>query len=103
MGHEFNNRISAQRELLRTINRKPWTTEDLFGLSSKAIERWTVSNRLGPTSRIVHLVNRASEKLFFLANRSQDQISEQYHLVRAEIIAIQDEIRQELDAPMPTR
>jgi hypothetical protein len=38
--HEFNNRIAAQRAILRVINREARSGEQLFGLSSKAIDRW---------------------------------------------------------------
>lgn len=36
---EFNNRIAAQRDILACINEKNWK-EELFGLSSGAIDRW---------------------------------------------------------------
>jgi hypothetical protein len=42
------------------------------------------------------MINDVSAKLFFLANKSQDQVSEQYQLVRAEIIAACDAIEGEL-------
>lgn len=97
MEHEFNNRISAQRRLLQVINKKPWQEEDLFGLSYKAIERWIAANRLDPKLPIVGMVKEVSNKLFFLANKSQDQISEQYKMVRSQIVAACDEIRCELE------
>jgi hypothetical protein len=96
MDYEFNNRISAQRKILQVINRKPWATEALFGLSSKAIDRWVAVNRIDLNSAIVDMINDVSAKLFFLANKSQDQVSEQYQLVRAEIIAACDAIEGEL-------
>jgi hypothetical protein len=98
--HEFNNRIAAQRAVLRVVNHKQWTGEQLFGLSSKAIDRWIVSNHLEPSSQIVRLVKEIAAKMFFLANRSQEQISDEYIVIRAEIIAACDVIRIELGAPM---
>lgn len=71
-------------------------SERLFGLSSKAIDRWIAVNRLDPSSSIVHAIRDIAAKLFFLANKSQDQISEQYQLVRAEIMAACDDIEAEL-------
>lgn len=97
MEREFNNRISAQRAILQTINRNHWRKEELFGLSSKTIERWIFSNHIDRNSEIVSLVTIASEKLFFLANKSQDQISEGYQLLRAEIMAYHDMIEREVE------
>lgn len=96
MEYEFNNRISAQRNILRVINRKSWPMEALFGLSSKAIDRWVAVNRIDSNSAIVNMIKDVSAKLFFLANKSQDQVSEQYRLVRQEIINACKEIREEL-------
>ena len=96
MEHEFNNRISAQRELLKVINRKSWPAEDLFGLSAKAIDRWVRANQLNPKAALVSMVVAVSDQLFFLANRSQEQISEQYQLVRSEIAAACHNIEREL-------
>jgi hypothetical protein len=96
--HEFNNRIAAQRAILRVVNRKPWGSEPLLGLSSKAIDRWVSVNRVEPDSHLVKLVKDVSAKLFFLANKSQEQISGEYTAVRAEIIAACDAIKIELEA-----
>lgn len=98
MQHEFNNRIAAQRAILRVVNRKPWSSEQLFGLSSKAIDRWVSVNRIEPGSRLVKLVKDVSAKLFFLSNKSQEQVSEEYTAVRAEILASCDAIKIELEA-----
>lgn len=105
MEREFNDRISAQRMLLRVINGKPWPAEDLSALSSKAIERWILANRIDPTALIVRLISQVSERLFFLANKSQDQVSEQYRAVRGEIAADCEKIRCALErnAAQPVR
>src|SRR6266851_3214246 len=95
--HEFNNRIAAQREILRLINRTPWSSEQLFGLSSKAIDRWVSVNRIEPSSRLVKRIRDVSAKLFFLANKSQEQVSDEYIAVRVEIAAACDAIRIELE------
>jgi len=84
---EFNNRIDAQRRILKLVNNTQ-RKEALFGLSAKAIERWILSNQLDQHSRLVVLVHQAAEKLFFLANRSQEQISEEYKLLSQEIASI---------------
>jgi hypothetical protein len=93
---EFNNRIAAQRHVLQLVNGKEWESEELFGLSHKAIERWTVANRIDSKSRIVELVEEASSKLFFLANKSQEQVSEEYRATASEIALIAKAIKSEL-------
>ncbi len=82
---EFNNRIAAQRRVLRVVNRKEWEKEELFGLSRKAIDRWVGVNHLDPKSQLVELIEAASSKLSFLANKSQEQVSEEYAAVTSEI------------------
>jgi hypothetical protein len=74
---EFINRITAQRDILNILNQSCWQ-EELFGLSSGAIDRWVTVNRLSITSEVVVLVKLAAEKLFFLANKSQEQVTEDY-------------------------
>ncbi|SRR6266404_2511218 len=86
--HEFNNRISAQRQILQIVNRKKWKKEDLFGLSSKAIERWLSVNQIDADSHLAQLIRNAAAKLFFLANKSQEQISEEYKLMSEELSAL---------------
>jgi hypothetical protein len=97
MQHEFNNRVGAQRAILHAINCKPWNSEQLFGLSSRAIDRWVSVNRIDPSSRVVKLIRDLSAKLFFLANKSQQQVSEEYIGVRAEIATACDDIMTEVE------
>lgn len=93
---EFNNRVAAQRQVLQAVNRKRWEKEELFGLSRKAIERWTGLNRIEPESHLVTLVEAASSKLFFLANKSQEQVSEEYRATAGEIALLAKEIELEI-------
>ncbi|MCU1269097.1 MAG: hypothetical protein JWN74_391 [Acidobacteriaceae bacterium] len=93
---EFNNRIAAQRQVLQIVNRKGWEKEELFGLSHKAIERWTSVNRIEPQSHLVMLVEAASSKLFFLANKSQEQVSDEYQITAREIALLAKEIELEI-------
>jgi len=92
---DFNNRVAAQRVVLQTVNRKKWEKEELFGLSSKAIDRWVTANRVDPESRLVLLIKTTSEKLFFLANKSQETISPEYKAVSAEISVLTKKIELE--------
>ena len=88
---EFNNRIAAQRDILLGINSASWQ-EELFGLSSGAIERWVSANRLDPSSDLVALIRQAANKLFFLSNKSQEQITEDYKLLSREVTALTEQI-----------
>ena len=86
--NEFNNRVAARRQVLQLVNRRNWGKEELFGLSSKAIDRWIVVNRIDPEAQLVKLIKIASAKLFFLANKSQEQVSEEYKIVSSEIASL---------------
>ncbi len=88
---EFNNRIAAQRDVLHRVNTVDWQ-EELFGLSSGAIDRWVTANRLEPASDLVNLVRQAADKLFFLANKSQEQITNDYKMMSREVSALTEQI-----------
>jgi hypothetical protein len=45
----------------------------------------------------VRLVKEVSAKLFFLANKSQEQVSDEYTAVRVEIATAYESIRTELE------
>lgn len=90
---EFNNRIAAQREIIINVNSGRWQ-EELFGLSSGAIDRWMNANRLESGSVLVELIRQAADKLFFLSNKSQEQITEEYKHLSGEVSALTDQIKQ---------
>src|SRR6266404_8669422 len=93
---EFKNRMAAQRHILELVNSKRRYTEEWFGLSNKAIERWTSVNAIDASSNLVELIKTASGKLFFLANKSQEQISEDYKTTSQEIAKLTTSIEAEL-------
>ena len=74
---EFNNRIDLQREVVKIVNEAKYKYE-ITGLSKNAIERWIMDNGLDSDSEIGKLLLNISSKLFFLANKSQEQITEDY-------------------------
>jgi hypothetical protein len=96
--NEFNNRMSAQREILQLVNRKKWKKEELFGLSSRAIDRWISANHLDSESRLLRLLKTVSAQLFCLANKSQEQISEDYKVISGEIEAMAKAIELEISS-----
>jgi len=93
---EFNNRIDAQREILSLVNSLYWK-EELFGLSSGAINRWTAANGLGSSEELVIAVRNAADKLFFLANKSQEQVTEEYRSLSVEVTRLTHRIARILE------
>lgn len=82
---EFSNRIDAQRHILQIVNMAMQNKEQLLGLSNKAISRWCTKNEVNTDSDLVVEITKASEKLFFLANKSQEQITNEYKEISSEI------------------
>ena len=82
---EFNNRIEAQRRVLTVVNKNRPLSEELCGLSNKAIERWLKANKFDANGELEKILIQISSKLFFLANKSQEQITEDYHSLSKEI------------------
>lgn len=75
---EFSNRIKAQREALKVVNGSGLFREPLLSLTEKAIDRWSNNNDLSNTDRAILLLKAMSGTLFFLANKSQEQVTEDY-------------------------
>jgi hypothetical protein len=90
--NEFSSRIDAQRSLLKIVNEKVRKNEELFSLTTKAIERWSSANSIGASSQIVQLLNAASSRIFTMANWSDDPIAGEYILSEQEVSAIGEEI-----------
>jgi len=90
---EFNNRMKAQRNILKIVNQSNKKKEELCGLSKKAIERWVSANSIETESHECKLLYKISEKLFFLATKSQEQISEEYKLLSADISKLEFELK----------
>jgi hypothetical protein len=95
---EFNDRMSIQRHIVQIVNRRSRGSEMLYGLSSNAIERWLSANSIERTSAISQLLKDVSSKLFFLAAKSQEHISEEYRVMAGEIENITSKIQRELSA-----
>lgn len=75
---EFNNRITAQRNALEIVNGSGLFFEPLLSLTGKAIDRWSRNNGIDPHDLLVVLLKTISETLFFLANKSQEQVTDDY-------------------------
>ena len=97
---EFNNRISAQRSALKVINGSEIYGEPLLSLTDKAINRWVVSNGIDRCGKIVLLLKSLSGTLFFLANKSQEQVSEDYKVLSAKVSKQLSLLRIEISHPV---
>lgn len=75
---EFNNRIMAQRNALKIVNGSGLFFEPLMSLTEKAIDRWSRNNGVDTHDLLVELLKAMSGNLFFLANKSQEQVTEDY-------------------------
>ncbi|ELF1354382.1 hypothetical protein ACPFT9_003502 [Vibrio cholerae] len=75
---EFRNRIDSQREAVKIVNGFNLYDEPLFSLTEKSITRWVSVNQIDPNSEHVNLLIQTSKRLFFLANKSQEQITDDY-------------------------
>lgn len=89
--NDFNNRIDAQRRILGLVNSRRWN-EELYGLSSGAIERWMHVNGIASSSALALAVCESADKLFFLANKSQEQVTDEYRLLSREMTALANRI-----------
>jgi hypothetical protein len=94
--NEFNNRIDAQRVILNLVNRGRWK-EELYGLSSGAIDRWVRSNGIDPAADLPRAVCESADKLFFLANKSQEQVTDEYRLLSVQVIELTQRIAKIVD------
>lgn len=94
--NDFNNRISAQRLVLQLVNSQLPNAEELFGLSRKSIDRWKTSNKIRDDSKILELLLEAADTLFFLANKSQEQVTDEYKLISNKYAEIVEKIETEL-------
>lgn len=89
--NEFNNRIDAQRRILSLVNSQSWD-EELYGLSGAAIERWVRANHINRSGALASAIYASADKLFFLANKSQEQVTEEYRLLSHEVRLLSEQI-----------
>ena len=93
---EFNNRIELQREVIKIVNSAKFEYE-ITGLSKNAIERWLMDNRLDSESDLTKLLYTISSKLFFLANKSQEQITGGYKKISSEISILVQNLKNKIN------
>lgn len=78
---EFLNRITAQRKVITIVNKQRGDCFPLVGLSAKSLERWKSENSISDESELMKTLYLITSNLFFLANKSQEQITNEYRLL----------------------
>lgn len=87
MKAEFNSRVDLQRQVLKLVNHSKFNTQ-LAGLSKSALDNWIFLNNI-KNDKLINSLYNIAEKLFFIANKSQDQITEEYKSLQ---LSVQNEI-----------
>lgn len=93
---EFMNRINTQRQIIKMINSTISKAEPLLSISKSAITRWSNNHNISLDSDLAKLLLQASDKLFFLANKSQEQVTNEYMYLSQEVALIINQIKAEL-------
>jgi hypothetical protein len=50
---EFSSRVEAQRQILKVVNSRDWSGEQLFAVTTAAIQRWALTNRLDTSTTVL--------------------------------------------------
>ncbi|MGY3230099.1 hypothetical protein ACVWWJ_001583 [Luteibacter sp. HA06] len=91
--NDFINRVDAQRTVLNLANAHTREREELFGLSEKAIHRWESANSLDPGQPLSVALRDVSIALQFLANKSQEAVTEEYQAKSSQVFLLIDRVR----------
>lgn len=97
--NEFNNRIELQREVIKIINSKGLDYQ-ITGLSDNGIKRWLSDNRIDKNSELIKLIFEIASKLFFLANKSQEQITDSYKKLSLDVSDLVKKLRLKISEPI---
>jgi len=75
--NEFQNRVNLQRQIIALVNKRLKFKEPLASLSYGCITRWK-QNNIEVLDQTYELLLDLSNKVLFLATKSQEQITEEY-------------------------
>lgn len=81
---EFYNRVSVQRDVIKIVNKTALFSFPLNGLTQESIKSWIDLNKV-ENERIINIIYHISEKMMLLANKSQEQITEEYSLLSYDV------------------
>lgn len=91
---EFNNRVDLQRNVIKIVNNNGFKYE-FTGLTKGAIDNWILQNKID-NHNLKELLYQIASKLFFLANKSQEQITEDYKTLSFELSSFVEKLKKEL-------
>jgi len=91
-----SSRVEAQRQILKAVNSREWSGEQLFALTTAAIQRWASANGVDTSTALVKLLNSASAQIFVMANHSDDPIAGSYVMSKQRVVAIALQVKEEL-------
>lgn len=93
---EFLNRIDLQREVIKMMNESDLYNFQISGLSVKAIDRWKNENNIGKDDDVYLTLIKIADKLFFLSNKSQEQITDDYKSLSKEVYSYVNQLAKSL-------
>lgn len=94
---DFKNRIDVQRAVLQAVNERVWM-ENLFGLSGAALDRWEKENPEARGGAVALKLRALASALRFLANKSQEQITEDYRTRSLDVDTMLRDLRELLNS-----
>lgn len=83
--NEFQNRVNLQRQIIVLINKKLKFNEPLASLSYGCLNRWKNANNQ-VLNQTYEILLDLSNKVLFLATKSQEQITEEYAFKSSEAV-----------------
>ncbi len=98
---EFNDRMQAQRKVLCIVNSHQLWREELCGLSQNAIERWASVNHCDQDGPSMTILKDISKSLFFLATKSQEQVSKEYQNLSSNVAKLTEELKATIELGGP--
>lgn len=93
---EFSSRVETQRQILKVVNSRDWPSEQLFAVTTAAIQRWASINGLDTSTTIVKLLHSASVQIFVMANHSDDPIAGTAALSKQMVLVLARQVQEEL-------
>ena len=95
---ELSSRVEAQRQILKVVNSRDWSGEQLFAMTTAAIQRWASTNGLDASTAVVKLLHSASAQIFVMANHSDDPIAGTYALSKQRVVVLARKVQEELSS-----
>jgi hypothetical protein len=95
---EFSSRVEAQRQILKVVNSRDWLGEQLFAVTTTAIQRWASTNGFDTSTTIVKLLHSASAQIFVMANHSDDPIAGTYAMSKQRVVVLARQLQEELSS-----